>query len=538
MLILKRFFLFVLFAIFSVNLFSQENVSVSDVPHNPDPSSVLDVYSKEKGFLIPRMTSVERMAIVNPADGLLVFDTDSACVIFYRASTFSWYSFCNMMEGPTGPTGPQGNVGPAGATGLQGPTGATGSQGPQGDIGPTGATGSQGPQGDIGPTGATGSQGPQGDIGPTGATGSQGPQGDIGPTGATGAQGPQGDIGPTGATGAQGPQGDIGPTGATGSQGPTGATGSQGPQGDIGPTGATGSQGPQGDIGPTGATGSQGPQGDVGPTGATGSQGPQGDIGPTGATGSVGATGPTGATGPVGCTNANYVIKSDGTNATCTVAPIYEDASGRVNIGGDMTPDERFTVGNTSQFRVNNSGDVVRIKNVPYTWPNSNPGGTSGDFYLKNTGSGTLSWANFAENTFGTNNQGVIGTTDISLTSTSFVDISQMTITFTPIHSTIYVFFTFAAYCDPSYYPMEYVDLRILRNGVVVGGSNALAQDSDYPDLVTSFNGAMSLAVPVTPGTSTTIKVQWRIEGIYPSPVYCYPASAPDYAHRSLIIID
>ena len=499
MLILKRFFLFVLFAIFSVNLFSQENVSVSDVPHNPDPSSVLDVYSKEKGFLIPRMTSVERMAIVNPADGLLVFDTDSACVIFYRASTFSWYSFCNMMEGPTGPTGPQGNVGP---------TGATGSQGPQGDIGPTGATGSQGPQGDIGPTGATGSQGPQGDIGPTGATGSQGPQGDIGPTGATGSQGPQGDIGPTGATGSQGPQGDIGPTGATGSQGPTGATGSQGPQGDIGPTGATGSQGPQGDIGPTGATGS------------------------------VGATGPTGATGPVGCTNANYVIKSDGTNATCTVAPIYEDASGRVNIGGDMTPDERFTVGNTSQFRVNNSGDVVRIKNVPYTWPNSNPGGTSGDFYLKNTGSGTLSWANFAENTFGTNNQGVIGTTDISLTSTSFVDISQMTITFTPIHSTIYVFFTFAAYCDPSYYPMEYVDLRILRNGVVVGGSNALAQDSDYPDLVTSFNGAMSLAVPVTPGTSTTIKVQWRIEGIYLSPVYCYPASAPDYAHRSLIIID
>ncbi|MDY0314433.1 MAG: hypothetical protein RBR32_05090, partial [Bacteroidales bacterium] len=151
MLILKRFFLFVLFAIFSVNLFSQENVSVSDVPHNPDPSSVLDVYSKEKGFLIPRMTSVERMAIVNPADGLLVFDTDSACVIFYRASTFSWYSFCNMMEGPTGPTGPQGNVGPAGATGLQGPTGATGSQGPQGDIGPTGATGAQGPQGDIGP---------------------------------------------------------------------------------------------------------------------------------------------------------------------------------------------------------------------------------------------------------------------------------------------------------------------------------------------------------------------------------------------------
>ena len=67
-----------------------------------------------------------------------------------------------IIVGPTGPTGPQGDIGPTG---------------PQGDIGPTG------PQGDIGPTG------PQGDIGPTG------PQGDIGPTG------PQGDIGPTGADG-------------------------------------------------------------------------------------------------------------------------------------------------------------------------------------------------------------------------------------------------------------------------------------------------------------------------------------------------
>ena len=36
------------------------------------------------------------------------------------------------------------------------------------------------------------------------------------------------------------------------------------------------------------------------------------------------AQGATGATGPVGCANANYVIKSTGVAATCSI--IYDDA--------------------------------------------------------------------------------------------------------------------------------------------------------------------------------------------------------------------
>src|SRR3990167_3696913 len=54
--------------------------------------------------------------------------------------------------GPEGPTGPQGDAGPTGATGPQGDAGAPGAQGPQG------IQGSQGPEGDAGP------QGPPGDI--------------------------------------------------------------------------------------------------------------------------------------------------------------------------------------------------------------------------------------------------------------------------------------------------------------------------------------------------------------------------------------
>jgi len=41
---------------------------------NPDPSSILDVVSTNKGVLIPRMSTTERNAIVSPAEGLLVYD--------------------------------------------------------------------------------------------------------------------------------------------------------------------------------------------------------------------------------------------------------------------------------------------------------------------------------------------------------------------------------------------------------------------------------------------------------------------------------
>jgi len=92
-------------------------------------------------------------------------------------------SCCNniiLLAGPTGYTGPQGDIGQQGQTG---PTGYTGPQGDIGQQGQTGPTGYTGPQGDIGPqgqTGPTGYTGPQGDIGP---------QGQTGPTGYTGPQG-------------------------------------------------------------------------------------------------------------------------------------------------------------------------------------------------------------------------------------------------------------------------------------------------------------------------------------------------------------
>lgn len=302
----------------------------------PDPSALLELQANDMGFLVTRMTTTEKLAIVNPATGLLVYDLDTKSFWYFDGT--QWVEAIGP-QGPQGPTGPQGIPGTIGIDGATGPTGPTGSQGPAGQdgiigmdgvtgppgaTGPPGSTGAAGPQGIQGVTGSIGPTGPiglQGQPGPTGATGIQGftgPQGLLGPTGPQGPTGSQGITGATGALGPTGPQGQTGVTGPTGAgvQGPTGPTGPIGNTGPIGPTGAgvpgptgpTGSQGitgPQGIVGVTGATGPIGLQGVTGPTGAigpTGVQGPIGVTGPTGPQGTTGAQGTTGSIGPVGST--------------------------------------------------------------------------------------------------------------------------------------------------------------------------------------------------------------------------------------------
>ena len=49
----------------------------------PDASSALDITATDKGFLMPRMTTVQKDAIVSPAEGLQVYDTDTKSVWTY-----------------------------------------------------------------------------------------------------------------------------------------------------------------------------------------------------------------------------------------------------------------------------------------------------------------------------------------------------------------------------------------------------------------------------------------------------------------------
>ena len=53
----------------------------------PEQSAVLDVSSSALGFLVPRMTLAQRNAIVSPATGLIIFQTDNTPGLYYNSGT-------------------------------------------------------------------------------------------------------------------------------------------------------------------------------------------------------------------------------------------------------------------------------------------------------------------------------------------------------------------------------------------------------------------------------------------------------------------
>jgi hypothetical protein len=59
----------------------------------PQSSAVLDVSSNNKGFLLPLVSSSQRIAIANPANGLLVYDTTSQR--FYQYQDGAWRYIIN-----------------------------------------------------------------------------------------------------------------------------------------------------------------------------------------------------------------------------------------------------------------------------------------------------------------------------------------------------------------------------------------------------------------------------------------------------------
>ena len=59
-----------------------DNVGIGT--NTPDNAAVLDISATDKGLLIPRMNSIQRIEIRYPPNGLLAFDTDSGYLFFYK----------------------------------------------------------------------------------------------------------------------------------------------------------------------------------------------------------------------------------------------------------------------------------------------------------------------------------------------------------------------------------------------------------------------------------------------------------------------
>lgn len=80
-----------IFAVFTSFVAASQSIGINADGSIPNPSAMLDVKSTTKGFLLPRMTNAQVLAIPTPSQGLLVFCTDCGSngdYYFYKGSAW------------------------------------------------------------------------------------------------------------------------------------------------------------------------------------------------------------------------------------------------------------------------------------------------------------------------------------------------------------------------------------------------------------------------------------------------------------------
>jgi uncharacterized protein (TIGR02145 family) len=90
-----KMFALVLFAFIGLsNLQAQVGIGTT----TPDASSILDVESTTQGFLPPRLSKSEKIALSNPAEGLVIYNIDLKC-LEVRGDNI-WISLCDGSPQP------------------------------------------------------------------------------------------------------------------------------------------------------------------------------------------------------------------------------------------------------------------------------------------------------------------------------------------------------------------------------------------------------------------------------------------------------
>src|SRR6185436_6917511 len=82
-----------------------QNVAINNDGSNPHSSAILDIKSSTKGLLIPRTSTTSRTAIVNPAKGLMLYDTTTSSFWFYNGSAWATISSASSGWSLSGNTG-------------------------------------------------------------------------------------------------------------------------------------------------------------------------------------------------------------------------------------------------------------------------------------------------------------------------------------------------------------------------------------------------------------------------------------------------
>lgn len=83
-----------------------QSVAINNDGSTADNSAILDLKSTNQGVLVPRMTASQRTAIVTPATGLMVYQTDApAGFYFYNGSAWTTLNGATGANGQGVPTG-------------------------------------------------------------------------------------------------------------------------------------------------------------------------------------------------------------------------------------------------------------------------------------------------------------------------------------------------------------------------------------------------------------------------------------------------
>ena len=87
---MKKIFCVATTCIFISNLIIAQSVGVNN--STPHSSAILDVKSYSKGMLLPRTSTTSRLAIVNPAKGLILYDTTTSGFWFHNGTAWTQLS--------------------------------------------------------------------------------------------------------------------------------------------------------------------------------------------------------------------------------------------------------------------------------------------------------------------------------------------------------------------------------------------------------------------------------------------------------------
>jgi hypothetical protein len=88
----------------SSNTIHAQSMGISNVAITPDPSSILEMRTTDRGILIPRMTTVERDGIISPATGLMLYNTNTNQYNFYNGSAWVFWGSAAYLSATSGET--------------------------------------------------------------------------------------------------------------------------------------------------------------------------------------------------------------------------------------------------------------------------------------------------------------------------------------------------------------------------------------------------------------------------------------------------